>query len=311
MPVLCDYVLSLYAKAEKGEAGPSGSEGDKGQSGFNGSKGERGVTGLKGDPGDDDSVAGKGAKGDKGDKGDGVPKGCVSKVWTPYWCTDLSFCEANKACPSNEVATIPEDVTMIPKGVLSECTPNPQFADINIPKCVEEIGDYAFYNNYGIKSVTFESASKPPPSADTLAIGDFAFGLNKQNPGPIPPQGVTQLVIPGNCSKIGRAAFLNHTNLTCLMFQTPSSHKGGPEPPGEPETPSSLGIVDDAFRGCSGLKGTLVLPYGILYVGYGAFFGTNITDIWVPKSCDIELNGQCDGEEPCPAIPFGCLVHKY
>ena len=303
MPVLCDYIFNLYDKPEKGEMGHTGPKGDKGQVGFQGSKGQRGPTGFKGDPG-----LGP-AKGDKGDNGS-ILDVCESKTWV--W--QLGNADPVPLCGPSYIGPptpLPSDVTDIPA---NSAFPSPNGCldtqNIVIPKCVEKIGNSAFKNSSNIKTITFESASKPPPSADTLVIDASAFYLDPPST-PGASQGVTDLVIPGNCGLIRENAFANHTNLKSLQIQKPSSSKGVPNESGGMTEPSSLGIEEKAFYGCTQLgcssaddcadSVTLIIPYGVRYVGAYAFGETGLQEVLIPNTCGVEVT----------SFPPGCQVVTY
>ncbi|MHA2082332.1 MAG: leucine-rich repeat protein [Candidatus Thorarchaeota archaeon] len=293
--------------------GHIGPKGDKGQVGFQGSKGQRGPTGFKGDPGDVGPTVAA-AKGDKGDNGS-ILDVCESKTWV--W--QLGNADPVPLCGPSYIGPptpLPSDVTDIPANSAFP-SPNgcPDTQTIVIPKCVEKIGNSAFKNSSNIKTITFESASKPPPSADTLVIDPFAFYLDPPST-PGASQGVTDLVIPGNCSLIRESAFANHTNLKSLQIQKPSSSKGVQNESGGMTQPSSLGIENNAFYGCTQLGSstqqdpdgvTLIIPYGVVFVGAGAFRETGLQKVFIPNNCVYEPGG--GGQ--LPAFPDNCEIVTY
>ena len=114
----------------------------------------------------------------------------------------------------------------------------------------DEIGDNAFYQCSGLKSLTFPNG--------LTEIGDKAFQ---------DCSGLGSLTLPDGLTKIGVAAFAECSGLTNLTF------------------PSSLTkIGDNAFYKCSGLK-SLTFPNGLTEIGDGAFWECrNLTSLTLPSS---------------------------
>lgn len=112
--------------------------------------------------------------------------------------------------------------------------------DVVIPSTVTEIGEYAFYGCTGISTMVLNEGLTEIPR--------YCFGAC---------QFTNVMTIPSTVTKIGRSAFV-YNYISGLAFTEGS----------QLDT-----IMGSAFLSCKELKGSVVLPEGLKYIGVGAFGG--------------------------------------
>ncbi|WP_407382562.1 leucine-rich repeat protein [Ruminococcus sp.] len=171
------------------------------------------------------------------------------------------------------VFTFEEGTTKIIPYLFNNCT---GLKSIQLPGTITEIGDLAFDHCENLESITI------PKSLTTVAM--YAFGYCKALKNVTFEEGITkipdyllftvhdeqhtgleQVTIPASVTEIGRYAFYGCNQLTDVTFAGDAVTK----------------IGDYAF--IAPLK-TLDLPDHIQTLGVGAFGGTDITSIEIPKS---------------------------
>ena len=131
-----------------------------------------------------------------------------------------------------------------------------------IPNNVTSIGDYAFFDCYGLTSINIPNG--------VTSIGDYAFHHC---------YGLTSVTIGNSVTSIGSWAFGDCSGLTSINI---------------PNSVTSIG--DDAFSGCSGLT-SINIPNGVTNIGNQAFqdcsgltsvtIGNSVTSIggWAFSNC--------------------------
>jgi hypothetical protein len=111
-----------------------------------------------------------------------------------------------------------------------------ELTQLVVPEGVEEIGQYAFIECTGLKSVTIPEG--------VTAIGPWAFK---------DCTGLSGLELPSVMSSLGNQAFAGCSSLTAIAV------------------PSGISRLNDAlFKGCTALAGVM-LPNGLKTIGYEAF----------------------------------------
>ncbi len=108
--------------------------------------------------------------------------------------------------------------------------------NVSIPATINEkqvvgIGDYCFYNSFGVTGITFNSS--------ITRIGTWAFGYCS---------GLTDLSIPAGVVSIGDSAFQNCSNLTSISI---------------PESVNSIG--SSVFWNCGNLQNILINENNLFY----------------------------------------------
>ncbi len=122
---------------------------------------------------------------------------------------------------------------------------------VTIPNSVTSIGNSAFYRCYGLTSVTIPNS--------VTSIGNYAFfGCS----------GLTSVTIPNSVTSIGSSAFQSCSGLTSVTI---------------PNSVTSIG--DGAFQSCSGLT-SVTIPNSVTSIGDEAFrFCSGLTSVHIT---DIE-----------------------
>ena len=128
---------------------------------------------------------------------------------------------------------------------------------------VTAIGDYAFYNCYGLTGITV------PNSVTSIGNGAFEY-CNR----------LTSITIPNSVTSIGYEAFLDCYGLISITI---------------PNSVTSIG--ERAFSGCTGLT-SITIPNGVTSIGYRAFgYCSGLESIVVDSG-----NTMYDSRENCNAI---------
>ena len=195
---------------------------------------------------------------------------------------------------------------IVENGVLTEY--NGSGGDIVIPDDmgITSIGEYVFYNNKNITSVTI--------SEGIGNIGESAFGLCsnlnyislpnsiwKIQPFAFASSGLTTVTIPSKCS-IYMYAFSSCNNLKKVVFEEGVSELNSDifENCNSLQTiilPSTLKYIDSEFKGCDNLT-EIILSDGIPKVLNGIFYKCSaIKKIYIPDSAiEIESGAFTDCE---------------
>ena len=155
-------------------------------------------------------------------------------------------------------------------------------ASITIPEGVTSIGNYAFEYCSSLTSITI------PDSVTSISEGAF-YNCS----------GLTSITIPDSVTSIGSSAFSNCTGLTSITI---------------PERVSR--IERGTFNYCSNLT-SVYIPSSISYIGYRAFGGTNIKDVYItdPNAwCNIRYGyyytaSDTQKDEECNPLYRGERLH--
>lgn len=151
---------------------------------------------------------------------------------------------------------------------------HPELHIANLPASVTTINDSAFFERYNLTTVNFPDA--------LVHIGNHAF-LGSYN--------IAEITIPRNVNYIGDNAFCAISALTTVNYNavncqtvSPTTESDGSYWPAFINCPNLATInidqqvkriPDRIFWGCYGLRGTLVIPDSVTYIGYDAFTGWN------------------------------------
>ena len=151
--------------------------------------------------------------------------------------------------------TLPEGMTIIPKETFSGCT---SLTSINIPSTIKTIGERAF-NNTGLTKITV------PNTVTTIEAS--AFRNNKELTTVTLPSGLTTLseYIFYNCPKLKNITIPSKvTSIGDLAFAMTGIT--------ELNIPSSVKTIgEQAFYYCQNLKGTVIIPKSVTFIGSKAF----------------------------------------
>ena len=148
---------------------------------------------------------------------------------------------------------------------------HPQLHSANLPESVRVIKDSAFFNLDNLSSVSLPDGLEQ--------IGKMAFAWN---------QGITEISLPRGLQYVGDNAFWWDTNLVVINFNADSCRVMSPSTASDGNycpvfigcdnvTTINIGenvtrIPDRAFSYCSKLRGTLVIPDAVTYIGTSAFY---------------------------------------
>lgn len=154
---------------------------------------------------------------------------------------------------------------------------HPQLHNANLPESVRVINDSAFFNLANLSTVSLPDGLEH--------IGKMAFAWN---------QGITEITLPRGLRFVGDNAFWWDTNLAVINFNADNCQVMSPSTASDGNywpvfigcdnvTTINIGenvtsIPDRAFSYCSKLRGTLVIPDNVTYIGNDAFYS------WVENS---------------------------
>lgn len=166
------------------------------------------------------------------------------------------------ACPGGKTGNyeVPGDVTKIGKYAFEDCG---SLTTITIPNGVKTIGWDAFYDCTGLTSIEF------PASVQEIAIGNNAFASSAN---------LKEIRVSADnenyCVKDG---VLFNKDQTMLVAY-----------PGGKGSVYSISdgvtcVGENAFDGCKNLT-NIMIPYGVIVIGPGAFAGCSLTNVTIPAT---------------------------
>ena len=177
--------------------------------------------------------------------------------------------------------TLPEGITRISKETFSGCT---NLTSVNIPSTVKTIEERAFYNT-GLTQIAI------PNTVTTIEAS--AFRNNKQLTTAKLPDGITTLseYIFYNCTKLKNVTIPSKvTSIGNLAFAMTGIT--------ELNIPSSVQTIGEmAFYYCQDLKGTVIIPKSVTFVGYKAFNFSLGIEKYIFQNPNVKIDEQAlDGD---------------
>ncbi len=228
--------------------------------------------------------------------GDFAFNGCSAlngKLVIPNSVTTIGASAFN-GCLSIDTLVVGANVLTIGGSAFSGCSG--LGGKLVIPDGVTSIGAYAFYNCSGL------DGKLVVPNSVT-SIGDYAFfGCADLDGKLVIPNGVSfvgdrafygcsgidTLVIGENVTTIGNYAFYGCLGISVMYYNSRNCATASPFNGAIQSNLQTLiigenvtTIPDYAFSGCAGLDGKLVIPNGVTFVGYRAFYGCSGIDTLV------------------------------
>ena len=155
---------------------------------------------------------------------------------------------------------------------------------MNRTRKVTSIGTYAFYNSYGLTSVTIPNS--------VTSIGSYAFYKRS---------GLISVTIPNSVTTIGESAFEDCTGLTSVTIGNSVTSIGyeafegckGLTSVTIPNNVTTIG--ESAFRNCSGLT-SVTIGSGVTRIGERAFSGVDIPTIISLIENPFKIYGKSSGD---------------
>ncbi len=214
------------------------------------------------------------------DKDDYLPTGLfncctqLKEVILPENCNFRGSHTFNE-CNSLEKIVLPYNISYIPKYTFYQCS---SLTDANLSSTITVVGDYAFANciklssfdnminlkSYGVGSFTATSIKKFKFSENNDAIPEKAFKYCKN---------LQIEELPENLKTIGNGAFEGCTNIKKLDFSKYANLES---------------IGKDAFNK-SGLECEIDLPPSLKYLGYRAFWDTDVTKLIINSNIKSDV----------------------
>ena len=154
------------------------------------------------------------------------------------------------------------------------CCPGGKTGQYQILNGVTSIGDFAFFDCYGLTSIEIPSG--------VTSIGDYAFSWC---------DGLTSIKLPSGVTSIGDYAFEGCYGLTSI------------------EIPSGVtSIGNSAFKYCKGLT-SIEIPNGVTSIGDGAFYYcSGLTSIEIPS---VVTSIESNAFEGCDNLTIVCEANTY
>ena len=158
-----------------------------------------------------------------------------------------------------KTVVLPESITYIGDMAFNSCL---ELAKIQMSKNIVKIGDFAFDGCKKLKNIRI------PKKVTEIGISAFGGCSN-----------LTEINIPSSVKKIGRSAFSGCTNLK------------------EIKLPENLKVVNESlFYGCENLE-NIKIPESVTTIYAGAFQGSGIKQIVIPKNIKYIKKGEWWSEE--------------
>jgi TolB-like protein len=178
--------------------------------------------------------------------------------------------------PKINSVVIPSSITVIGEGAFADV----QLSSVNIPSSVTVIGDGAFISNR-LSSVVIPSS--------VISIGEYAFTDNQLTNVVIPygtttimryafsSNRLTSVVIPSSVTSIGGAVFSGNYSLTSISVAEGNITYTSVD--GVLFSKDKRGLI--AYPAGKGKNYNI--PYGVEYIGDGAFYDTQLTGVTIPS----------------------------
>ncbi len=180
----------------------------------------------------------------------------LESITIPNYVTAIGD-SAFEECKKLSTITLSENLESIAYSAFYACT---SLESITIPSKVNSIGAYVFSRCDSLTSANFQNSMKDLPKGifedssklssvtlprNLLTIGDFAFSNT----------GLTSINIPETLTKLGQGSFSKCSNLSTVIFESPSALKE---------------IKGSCFSGCTSLE-SITLPENLESIGSFAF----------------------------------------
>ena len=177
-----------------------------------------------------------------------------------------------------------------------------EITSLSIPENVNYIGEEAFYECSNIKELYIEDSEKEIELGsqpmykcpiNTMYLGrDIKYVINKYGVAGGLCSGsltLTKVIFGNKTTVIGNAEFRGCSNLSCVEFGDgiETITDGAFEDCTSLQSvnlPENLKVLS-GFRGCTSLK-NVVLPYGLKVIEGGAFYGSGIRGVIIPRSVE-------------------------
>ena len=192
---------------------------------------------------------------------------------------------------------IPNTVTMLGMAAFSECT---ALKSVTLSKGLERVSNSAFYKCTGLTSVTIPgeisiidvSAFKNCSSLTELVIPEGVKGIAYDSFEGC--SSLKKLTLPDSLESWDRSAF-SGCKLEYEVYEGGNYIGNWLFFMSDKENVTSfnlkegtLGIMDDAFSGCTSLTGSITIPDSVKVIASRAFYGcTGLTSVYIPDSVTV------------------------
>ncbi len=190
--------------------------------------------------------------------------------------------KSSSGCPLTTVDLSKTQVNSLSEGVFFECSLN----SVVLPDSLYAIDDYAFYDNYNLKSIDLSKTQ-------VTSLSSYAF---------LDCNSLESVVLPRTLSSIGNNAFQGCTALNSITL------------------PDSLSTIGEwAFNSCYSLT-SVTIPASVIRIEYGAFSScdsltsvkfentenwSNVTD---NESRTVDVSDAAANAEKLRQYEYSCLV---